>query len=146
MTITEWTRCFPWRTIWYLLGLSDSWWGELECKWDWYVLVTVCDNYTMSCSERQKDISLNKESLFQRHLFVNIPQVSLSHRTKAMTNTTVFVCLVFVAFSNGYIALVIFIFQGRPKPGSRGGGPGGMFGFGQTTAKVIKDDIGVRFK
>ena len=99
----------------------------------------------MSGSERQKDISLNKESLFQRHLFVNIPHVSLSYRTKEVTNTTVFVCL-FFAFSNGCVALVIFMFQGRPKPGSRGGGPGGMFGFGQTTAKVIKDDIGVRFK
>jgi len=33
---------------------------------------------------------------------------------------------------------------GRPGAGGRGGG--GLFGFGQTTAKVMKDDIGVRFK
>lgn len=31
------------------------------------------------------------------------------------------------------------------RPGGRGGG-GGMFGFGQTTAKIMKDDIGVQFK
>ncbi|ESN93043.1 hypothetical protein HELRODRAFT_69215 [Helobdella robusta] len=32
---------------------------------------------------------------------------------------------------------------GRPGGSSR---PGGLFGFGQTTAKIIKDDVGVRFK
>ncbi|XP_014782785.1 AFG3-like protein 2 isoform X2 [Octopus bimaculoides] len=31
------------------------------------------------------------------------------------------------------------------RPGGRSGA-GGMFGFGQTTAKIIKDDIGVQFK
>lgn len=31
------------------------------------------------------------------------------------------------------------------RPGGRSGG-GGMFGFGQTTAKIMKDDIGVEFK
>ena len=25
-------------------------------------------------------------------------------------------------------------------------GSGGIFGFGQTTAKILKDDIGVRFR
>lgn len=34
---------------------------------------------------------------------------------------------------------------GRSGPGGRGG-PGGIFGFGQTTAKIMKDDVGVRFK
>jgi AFG3 family protein len=33
---------------------------------------------------------------------------------------------------------------GRPGTGGRAGG--GIFGFGQTTAKIIKDDVGVRFK
>ncbi|KAK2142771.1 hypothetical protein LSH36_915g00071 [Paralvinella palmiformis] len=35
---------------------------------------------------------------------------------------------------------------GRPGTGSRPGGPGGFFGFGQTTAKVIKEDSGIRFR
>lgn len=38
---------------------------------------------------------------------------------------------------------VCFFFQGGAK--GMGGGPGGMFGFGQSTAKVIKKDIGVKF-
>lgn len=33
----------------------------------------------------------------------------------------------------------------KSGPGGMGGGPGGMFGFGQSTAKVIKKDIGVKF-
>ncbi len=40
-------------------------------------------------------------------------------------------------------------FQGGARPGGAGGssgGQGGMFGFGQTTAKVVTDDVGVRFK
>lgn len=31
------------------------------------------------------------------------------------------------------------------KPGS-GGGMGGMFGFGQSTARIIKENTGVTFK
>lgn len=39
------------------------------------------------------------------------------------------------------------IMGGGVRPGSGGrGGSGGIFGFGQTTAKVITDDVGVRFK
>ena len=30
--------------------------------------------------------------------------------------------------------------------GTKSGKTGGIFGFGQSTAKVIKEDIGVRFK
>ena len=30
--------------------------------------------------------------------------------------------------------------------GGRGGGMGGMFSFGQSTAKILKDDVGVRFR
>ncbi|KAK2188955.1 hypothetical protein NP493_119g07067 [Ridgeia piscesae] len=36
---------------------------------------------------------------------------------------------------------------GGGRPGAGGsGGAGGMFGFGQTTAKIMKDDVGVRFR
>lgn len=39
-----------------------------------------------------------------------------------------------------------FIFvQGGGRGGSRAGG-GGIFGFGQSTAKIIKEDIGVKFR
>lgn len=37
------------------------------------------------------------------------------------------------------------MFQGGGRGGSRGGG-GGIFGFGQSTAKIIKEDIGVKFR
>ena len=40
--------------------------------------------------------------------------------------------------------IFLFIQGGRPGAGGRSGG--GLFGFGQTTAKIIKDDVGVRFK
>uniref|UniRef100_A0A915KVT3 AFG3-like protein 2 n=1 Tax=Romanomermis culicivorax TaxID=13658 RepID=A0A915KVT3_ROMCU len=37
--------------------------------------------------------------------------------------------------------------RGGLKMGRRGGGPGGMFGFGETTARLInKDEITVKFK
>ena len=47
------------------------------------------------------------------------------------------------------VSIVMGIFTqqgGRPGAGGSGGGAGGMFGFGQTTAKIMKDDVGVRFK
>ncbi|CAD5119933.1 DgyrCDS8512 [Dimorphilus gyrociliatus] len=34
---------------------------------------------------------------------------------------------------------------GGGKPGSSGRGAGGLFGFGQSTAKVLQEDVGVRF-
>ncbi|PVD21354.1 hypothetical protein C0Q70_19527 [Pomacea canaliculata] len=37
------------------------------------------------------------------------------------------------------------MFQGGGRGGSRAGG-GGIFGFGQSTAKIIKEDIGVKFR
>ena len=40
---------------------------------------------------------------------------------------------------------VIYVFQGR-SGSSGGGGAGGLFGFGKSTAKIINEDIGVRFK
>ncbi|KAL3859043.1 hypothetical protein ACJMK2_009281 [Sinanodonta woodiana] len=52
------------------------------------------------------------------------------------------------------LPIAIFIFIGRRSgmlggrnktPGSKGGA-GGIFGFGQTTAQIIKNDIGVKFK
>ena len=36
--------------------------------------------------------------------------------------------------------------QGGRGAGGSKGGPGGLFGFGQSTAKVVKGDIGVTFK
>lgn len=36
--------------------------------------------------------------------------------------------------------------MGGSRPGGGGRSAGGLFGFGQTTAKVIKDDVGIRFK
>lgn len=38
------------------------------------------------------------------------------------------------------------MFQGMGGRGGSRGGPGGIFGFGQSTAKIIKEDIGVKFK
>ena len=32
------------------------------------------------------------------------------------------------------------------RSGGMGGGPGGMFGFGQSTARVVKENTGVTFK
>ncbi|XP_005100797.1 AFG3-like protein 2 [Aplysia californica] len=46
------------------------------------------------------------------------------------------------------IGIMIWFFRRGPmgKPGAgRGSGPGGMFGFSQTTAKVLEKDIGVKF-
>ena len=40
-------------------------------------------------------------------------------------------------------AVILYFKQGVSK---MGGGPGGMFGFSQSTAKVIKNDIGVKFR
>lgn len=36
--------------------------------------------------------------------------------------------------------------MGGSRPGGGSRSAGGLFGFGQTTAKVIKDDVGIRFK
>ena len=35
---------------------------------------------------------------------------------------------------------------GAGRPGSSGGARGGMFGFGQSTARIIKENTGVTFK
>uniref|UniRef100_A0A2C9KMH8 Peptidase M41 FtsH extracellular domain-containing protein n=1 Tax=Biomphalaria glabrata TaxID=6526 RepID=A0A2C9KMH8_BIOGL len=47
------------------------------------------------------------------------------------------------------LAVMIWLFRRGPlgKPGGgRGGSSGGMFGFSQTTAKVLEKDIGVKFR
>lgn len=57
------------------------------------------------------------------------------------------------AFANSFLPILlliaagIYMSRGMLKGGAKGmgGGPGGMFGFGQSTAKVIKKDIGVKF-
>ena len=59
------------------------------------------------------------------------------------------VLLLYTCFKHFEVSIVIGIFTqqgGRPGAGGSGGGAGGMFGFGQTTAKIMKDDVGVRFK
>ncbi|ESO87916.1 hypothetical protein LOTGIDRAFT_127065 [Lottia gigantea] len=45
-----------------------------------------------------------------------------------------------------FLPFVILIWFARSMMVRKRGGPGGMFGFGQSTAKVVKGDIGVKFR
>lgn len=52
-----------------------------------------------------------------------------------------------LGITNQHVHVMLFLAQGGGRPGAGGsGGAGGMFGFGQTTAKIMKDDVGVRFR
>ncbi|XP_038070042.1 AFG3-like protein 2 [Patiria miniata] len=44
------------------------------------------------------------------------------------------------------IGFFFYLFRNNPAAGGRAGKRGGIFGFGETTAKIIKEDVGVRFK
>lgn len=45
------------------------------------------------------------------------------------------------------IGFFLYLFRNNPATGGRAGkGKGGIFGFGESTAKILKEDVGVRFK
>ncbi|ELT94890.1 hypothetical protein CAPTEDRAFT_177529 [Capitella teleta] len=53
---------------------------------------------------------------------------------------------VFYAFNIALFGTVVYFFTKLPGSSGKSGGMGGLFGFGRSTAKVIKEDVGVRFK
>ena len=58
------------------------------------------------------------------------------------------ICIVALCFKSvtKFLHYLCILLKGGARGGMGRGGGGGLFGFGQTTAKVIKDDVGVRFK
>lgn len=44
------------------------------------------------------------------------------------------------------IGFFLYLFRTNAAAGGRGGRRGGIFGFGESTAKIIKEDVGIRFK
>ncbi|XP_071784816.1 mitochondrial inner membrane m-AAA protease component AFG3L2-like [Asterias amurensis] len=103
--------------------------GHLKGKFVWFNIGSV-DTFERNLENSQLDLGVE-------------PNNYLSVVYSSESDGSFLISLIPTALMIGFF---FYLFRNNPATGGRAGKRGGIFGFGESTAKIIKEDVGVRFK
>lgn len=103
--------------------------GHMKGRYVWFNIGSV-DTFERNLESSQLDLGIEAPN------FLSVVYSSESDGSFLMS-------LIPTALMIGFF---LYLFRSNAAAGGRAGRRGGIFGFGESTAKIIKEDVGVRFK